>query len=60
VAPDSWRDSGGTIGSMREFKSRLVVTQTWYNHELIAAELDAIRKSGRGLAPATQPGVPLR
>src|SRR5687768_12667312 len=28
VAPDMWRDAGGTIGSIREFNGRLMITAT--------------------------------
>jgi len=42
VAPDSWRDAGGAVGSIREINGRLVVAQTEANHALIAKLLEEI------------------
>jgi len=36
VAPDGWRDAGGTIGSFREFNGRLVIVATPDMHRQIA------------------------
>jgi hypothetical protein len=43
IAPDSWRDNGGTIGSIREFRGRLMINQTSSNHRAIHRFLDQIR-----------------
>ena len=37
VAPDAWRDAGGTIGTIREMDGRLIITATPAMHE------DAVR-----------------
>jgi beta-lactamase regulating signal transducer with metallopeptidase domain len=42
VAPDSWRDAGGTVGAIREINGRLVITQTEANHALITKLLEEI------------------
>jgi hypothetical protein len=55
IDPESWRDNGGMIGSIRELRGRLLVTQTWSNHERIAEDLYALRKSGGGFMPAKLP-----
>ena len=44
VAPDMWRDNGGTVGSIREFNGRLMIAATPAMHERIAALLELIRK----------------
>lgn len=43
VAPDSWRDNGGTIGSIREFNGLLIINQTKDNHLEIEELLSQIR-----------------
>jgi type II secretory pathway component GspD/PulD (secretin) len=43
VATDTWKDNGGTIGSMRELSGQLVVTQLAENHQKIQDVLDALR-----------------
>ena len=43
VAPDMWRDAGGTIGSIREFNHRLLITATPEMHAEIAALLELLR-----------------
>jgi hypothetical protein len=45
VEPDSWRDAGGTIGTVREFGGRLIILQTSENHEHIAELLEQLRNS---------------
>src|SRR5262249_28906106 len=35
VASDSWRDNGGTTGSIRPIGGFVVVTQTWKNQEQV-------------------------
>ena len=39
----SWKDNGGTIGSLRELSGQLVVTQLPENHQKIQDVLDALR-----------------
>src|SRR5882757_5686521 len=36
VAPESWRDSGGTQGSVSDFQGMLIISQTETNHQKIA------------------------
>ena len=43
VAPDSWRDTGGTIGSIREIDDILIINQTAENHRAIKKVLAQIR-----------------
>jgi hypothetical protein len=42
VAPNTWRDSGGSIGSIREYQGRLVVTQTAENMNSVQQVLDSL------------------
>ncbi|MCH8149491.1 MAG: hypothetical protein IH987_16160, partial [Planctomycetes bacterium] len=44
VAPDSWRDRGGSIGSMQEINGQLVVTQNSASHRQIRGLLDKLRE----------------
>ncbi len=44
AVPDTWRDSGGTIGSMREVSGTLYVTQTEANQKLVKELLDSVRE----------------
>jgi len=53
IAPESWRDVGGTLGCIRDFDGRLFVTQTWANHERVAATLNYLRKTGVMPMPQT-------
>jgi hypothetical protein len=43
VAPTTWKDSGGRIGSIRELAGQLIVTQTYDNQKLIQYELARLR-----------------
>jgi hypothetical protein len=43
VAPDSWRDAGGTVGSIRDFNGHLLVSQTRRNHLSIEKLLAQLR-----------------
>ena len=43
VDPESWREAGGTVGSIREFNGQLVVTQTPVAHDRIAKLLQDLR-----------------
>jgi hypothetical protein len=46
VAPESWRDAGGTTGSIRLLDpGRMVVTQTVENHTLLVQLLDQFRET---------------
>lgn len=44
VAPDSWRDRGGSIGQMREINGQLVVTQNAAAQRQIVGLLDRLRE----------------
>ena len=60
VAPDSWRDAGGNVGSIREINGRLVVAQTETNHAQIAKLLEEIgggSSGGAGAGGATAGGA---
>ncbi|HPF40858.1 MAG TPA: VIT domain-containing protein [Phycisphaerae bacterium] len=43
IAPNSWRDAGGTLGSVDTLNSQLVVTQTRANHQKMQRLLDDLR-----------------
>ena len=43
IAPDSWRDAGGTTGAISVFDNRLVVIQTPQNQEKVQAFLKQLR-----------------
>jgi hypothetical protein len=59
VAPDSWRDAGGAVGSIREINGRLVVAQTETNHALIARLLEEIDVvDDQAAAAAAAPAAP--
>ncbi|HZN68129.1 MAG TPA: hypothetical protein VFB66_22780 [Tepidisphaeraceae bacterium] len=45
VDPDSWRDAGGTVGSVREIEGQLIVTQTQENHRQLVELLAAMRRT---------------
>jgi hypothetical protein len=45
VDPESWRDNGGTIGSLREIGGALVVTQTAQNHDLLSRIFGQLREN---------------
>ena len=44
VAPDMWRDAGGTVGSIRDYDGRLMIVATPDMHDEIAALLELLRK----------------
>lgn len=52
VAPDTWREAGGAIGSMYALAGWLVITQTAENHERVRELLNALRADP---APASRP-----
>jgi hypothetical protein len=43
VDPETWRDAGGTTGSMRELGARLIITQSRENHKKIHDLLKQLR-----------------
>ena len=53
VAPDSWRDAGGSVGVIRPTRNKLVVTQTPMNHRQIRSVLQMLREEPREPARAT-------
>jgi hypothetical protein len=55
VAPDTWLDNGGMVGSIHELNGRLVIRQTWENHLQIGALFDAIQARGVAAVAATRP-----
>jgi hypothetical protein len=62
VAPDSWRDAGGSHGSIRVLWGRLVVTQTRSGHRSLRKFLDELRREfirpEEVAPPATSPSAP--
>lgn len=62
VAPDSWRDAGGTIGSIRELRGRLIINQLSGNHYATYRLLEKLRVSehigGRGPGAPRAPDAP--
>jgi type II secretory pathway component GspD/PulD (secretin) len=45
VAPDSWREKGGTIGSVRELNGQLIVNQTADNQTAVYNLLQQLRET---------------
>lgn len=45
IAPDSWRDAGGTVGSLRELNGQLIVAQTPENQRAIQGLLEQLRET---------------
>lgn len=45
VDPESWRDAGGNVGSIRSYGNSLLVTQTLSAHEQIAALFKLLRSN---------------
>ncbi len=45
VSPDSWRDAGGTVGSIRELQGQLIVTQTPENQRQLQGLLEQLRET---------------
>ena len=43
---DTWKDNGGSEGSIREFAGRLIITQTPENHQKVVQLLRALRAGG--------------
>jgi general secretion pathway protein D len=44
VATDSWRENGGSVGSIKELSGQLIVTQTPENQSALQALLDQLRE----------------
>ena len=45
VDPESWRDNGGAVGSVRELSGQLIVTQTPKNLRALQALLEQLRET---------------
>ncbi|HEY2585487.1 MAG TPA: M56 family metallopeptidase [Tepidisphaeraceae bacterium] len=45
VAPDTWKDRGGSVAALRELEGQLIVTQAPENHAQIVRLLDQLRES---------------
>ncbi len=45
VASDSWKDNGGTVGSVRELSGQLIVTQTPENQLALRGLLEQLRET---------------
>ncbi len=45
IAPDTWREAGGTVGSIRELSGQLIVTQTPDAQRQLQRLLDQLRES---------------
>ena len=45
VAPESWREAGGTVGSLRELQGQLIVTQTPENQHSLVNLLEQLRET---------------
>ena len=43
VAPDSWRDAGGNLGTIRGFNTKLIISTTEANHREVEKVLQMIR-----------------
>jgi hypothetical protein len=49
IAPDTWKDNGGSLGAIHEIKGSLVITQTQANHALIAGLLEELNSDQGGM-----------
>lgn len=45
VGPDTWRDSGGNVGSIKELSGQIIVTQTPENQRQLASLLEKLRET---------------
>src|SRR5665213_3420000 len=45
VAPESWREAGGTTGALRELQGQLIVTQTPENQQQLSNLLEKLREA---------------
>jgi hypothetical protein len=59
IVPDSWQETGGFIGLIKELDGQLIVTQTWENQERVADLLAALRTdpSRARMRPTTAPAT---
>jgi hypothetical protein len=55
IEADSWRDAGGSVGSLRELGGRLIVTQTPENHKQLRALLVRLREEFARPMPVIKP-----
>ena len=44
ISPDSWRDSGGSVGAIKELQGQLIVTQTPENQKALVNLLEQLRE----------------
>lgn len=54
VAPESWREVGGSIGWVQELNGRLIIVQTWQNHQRLETLLDGLRRDQLDTYPTTR------
>jgi len=47
VAPDSWRENGGSVGALHTSKHKMIVTATGPSHRKIREILDMLRDQPR-------------
>lgn len=45
ISPDTWRENGGVVGSIREFGGQMIVTQTPENHRALMNLLAQLREA---------------
>lgn len=50
VDPDSWREAGGSVGSVTEWDGILIIRQSPENHRAIVRLLETLRSGGEGSA----------
>jgi hypothetical protein len=55
VEPDSWRDAGGSLGSIRELGGRLIVTQSATNQKKLQEFFAKLREEFAKPLPTIQP-----
>jgi hypothetical protein len=62
VAPDSWRDKGGAVGSHGFIGSKMIIMQTWQNQQIISSLLSDLgpTPTGRFINKPTEPPLPSR
>jgi hypothetical protein len=57
VDPESWRDAGGSVGSLKVLDGVLLVTQSVENHERIRRLLNAMRVGAATTRPVAHPAT---
>ena len=60
VLTTTWKDNGGSVGSIHELNARLVIQQSWEGHRLIEELLANLRASGAGTATSLPAPSPAR